>query len=1283
VAANLRLRLTGEEDRRLTKRHTEDPEAYLLYREGGYHWHKFTEEGVRTAIEYYERAIEKDPNYAPAYLGLGNCYAVLGVNYWSPKENVPKAKEFVDTALKLDNSLANAHAALALHFMVAERNWPAAEREFQLARQLDPQSVEVHHLYAFYLAVMLRLPEAIAELKAAKDLDPQAPIHRSDLAQTYLHAGQYDQAIDECRRTIEIFPQFPFTYEHLGLTYAQQGKYEAAVAALETARAMRKDHPNVLAALGYTYARWGKRDEAYHLLKQLSDLAKGERSPVGIQSGIAMIHVGLGEHDQALTWLRKAEEEGEPWLMTIRFDPIWDDLRSDPRFVDILVRMGLADKAAVQANQPIDSLAVLPFVYQSGDADAEFLAEGIPQTLSTSLAQVRTLKVRPMNAVTRFKDQAADDLFAVGRELQVQALVTGKIQKRGQRLYLTWQLADVRNNTVLDGANYSRELADLFQLQEDLAKEIAAKLQLKLTGEEQRQLAKRPTENLDAFRLYILGRVEWNKRTEEGARRANDYFAQALVIDPNYALAHSGVADCFILLHYRGRPPLENLPKAKAAALRALAIDDTLAEAHTSLAQMLQIYDFDVLGAEREFQRAIQLNPSYATAHHWYALCLASMARHEQAIAEIRRAEELDPHSIIISSAVGRMLYYSGRYDEAIEQYRKTLSREPNFPFAQLEVGMVYQQKGMHAEALAEFAKALPLFPGDDWVQALQAFSYARSGMPGQARTILEQLEDLSGRTYVSPYALALIYNALDEKDQAIAWLNKAFADRSRWLTWVKVEPMFDNLRSDPRFDAILRNMGLADKATPVRSVSESAPSPLDTLAVLPFDNQSPDPEAGYLGDDITYSLTDSLARIRELKVRPYSSTTRFKPGSTDAKTAGRELQVQAVLHGSIQPRGETVVIDVELIHVGEDRLLWSSRYPGKLAERLTLQQQIIQEVPEKLRLSLSGQEKQVLAKLPTNILKAHELYTLGRLAWNRRNAADIQKAIQYFEKAIQLDPNYALAHAGLADSYFVLPAHSRESPTLYQAKSRDAALKALALDPTLAEPHCTLAFTRDDFDFAGTERSLQLALERKPNYPTGRHWYGLFLSQMGRHDEAISELQQARKLDPDSLIIRAALGRVFYMARKFEAAEAEALAILRQVPDFVPALDCLGSVYLMQKRYPQAIKFLRDAWEREKGFVTAEAWLGYAYGASGDAARAREMLQDMQTRSKQDHISVVEPSIVHLGLGEKEQALTLLEQAYREKNGDMMWIKADPIFDSLRDDPRFQKIVADMKFPQ
>jgi tetratricopeptide (TPR) repeat protein len=400
--------------------------------------------------------------------------------------------------------------------------------------------------------------------------------------------------------------------------------------------------------------------------------------------------------------------------------------------------------------------------------------------------------------------------------------------------------------------------------------------------------------------------------------------------------------------------------------------------------------------------------------------------------------------------------------------------------------------------------------------------------------------------------------------------------------------------------------------------------------------------------------------------------------------TAGRELQVQAVLKGAIQQRGDSVVIDVELIHVGEDRRVWGNRYQGKLAERLTLQQQIVQEVPEKLRLTLTGQEKQILARLPTRNQKAHELYTLGRLAWNRRNQADLQQAIEHFEQAIQLDPNYALAHAGLADCHVVLPIYSRQSGTLAAAKVTDAAARALALDPTLAEPHFALAViqARYHWDFVSAERGFQLALERKPNYATGRHWYGLFLSEMGRHDEAIRQLQLARQLDPNSLIIRVSLAKGLLFARKLDEAEAEARATLEEVPDFSPASALLGSACLYQQQYAEAVKFLREDWERDKNRPFATALLAYAYGVSGDAPRAREMLQELQGAAPRRHVSRLELAMVHLGLGAKEEALTLLEQAYRERDEDMLYINANPDFDSLRNEPRFQKIIADMKFP-
>jgi tetratricopeptide (TPR) repeat protein len=652
------------------------------------------------------------------------------------------------------------------------------------------------------------------------------------------------------------------------------------------------------------------------------------------------------------------------------------------------------------------------------------------------------------------------------------------------------------------------------------------------------------------------------------------------------------------------------------------------------------------------------------------------MGRLDEALAYIRQGLELEPLVAPRRNELAMCYNWLKQYDKAIAEARRALELDPTFPLAYAELATAQVQKGLPEEAIAELTDALAHGQRHPRVRGMLGCAFATAGRAAEAQRVLQELKLISEGRFAFALPIARIHAALGEKDQAFEWLRQACAERDSAVIWLKVDPTFDQLRSDPRFDAILQEMRLVDKT--------AAPTddPIDTLAVLPFDNQSVDSAAAYLADDITYSLTDSLARVRELKVRPYGSTVRFKAGSAGAIAAGSELQVHTVLRGSVEKRGDDVLIDVELIHVGDDRRLWGERFTGKLAERLALQQQIIQEVPEKLKLALTGQQQQALAKLPTQNLKAHELYTLGRLAWNRRNAADIQKAIEYFEQAIVLDREYALAYAGLADCY-VLTEYGRQSPKLAAAKAQTAALTALDLNKTLAGPRYTLAAIQNrTWDFAGAERSFQLALMQEPNYSTGRHWYGFLLSSCGRHDEAISQLQEAAKLDPNSPIIRAALGRTYYMARKFDAAEAEWRSTLTMEPGFVPALAGLGAVYLQQNRYTEAIQILSGIWERDKMFTPVGTWLGYAYGISGDEPRARAVLRKLQDLAKEFYVSPAEVAVIHLGLGEREEALTLLEQGYRDKSENMIRIKVDPIYDSLRDEPRFKKIVADMKFP-
>jgi len=460
--------------------------------------------------------------------------------------------------------------------------------------------------------------------------------------------------------------------------------------------------------------------------------------------------------------------------------------------------------------EAIDSIAVLPFEYTGADPDMEYLGDGITESLINKLSQLPNLTVISRFSVFQYKGKKPN-LQEVGQKLNVKAILTGWIAKRRDGLSISAELVDTRNNSVIWGDKYNRKkLADILTVQENISKEIVENLRLRLSGEEKSRLAKRFTESAEAHQAYLKGRFYWNKRTEVGLMQGLDYFKQAIEKDPGYALAYTGIADSYNLLgRYSHLGPNEAMPKAKAAAIKALEIDDELGEAHTSLAFVVRYYDLDWWAADREYKRAIELNPSYATAHHWYALNLSGLERHDEAINEIKRALELDPLSLIINTNVAWVYYFARKYDRAIEQYKKTLDMEPNFGVARLRIGRAYLQKRMFEEAIAEFKKAVSLSDENTDMLAALAHGYAVSGRKNDAMKMLDRLKEISKDRYVPSYELAVIFLGLEDKDQALKWLEKAYEERGSYLAYIKIDPRIDNLRSDQSFISLLKRMRL------------------------------------------------------------------------------------------------------------------------------------------------------------------------------------------------------------------------------------------------------------------------------------------------------------------------------------------------------------------------------------------------------------------------------------------------------------------------------------------
>ncbi|HTA58331.1 MAG TPA: protein kinase [Candidatus Baltobacteraceae bacterium] len=457
----------------------------------------------------------------------------------------------------------------------------------------------------------------------------------------------------------------------------------------------------------------------------------------------------------------------------------------------------------------IDSLAVLPFENSSRDPEHEYLSDGIAGSLINILAAVPKLRVMAQSTVFRFKGRGVDPQ-SVGRELNVRAVLTGRIMQSGGSLRIGAELVDVATGSRIWGAQYDRKPGDIFAIQDEISNEIWETLKLKLTRAEKKRLTKHQTDDAEAYRLYLKGRHHWNKWTEDGFYKAIEYFHQAVEKDSAYALAHTGIADSYILLGWNSYlPPKDAFPKAKAAALTALRLDPDLGEAHTPMAAVLWLYDWQWPEAQAEFQHSIALNFAHPTASHWYAECLMTIGRQAEAIAGMKKSQELDPLSLIIGAGIGWAHYMARQYDAAIEQLHRTIELDPNYPVTYWILGLILRKLGRYDQAIAEGEKSVKFSGGSPMLTAALAQTLATAGRKKEAIQLLDELTQLAKQKYVAPCFFAGIHLGLGESDRAIECLEKSFDEHSHWLIYLHIDPSMDALRPDPRFQDLLRRIGL------------------------------------------------------------------------------------------------------------------------------------------------------------------------------------------------------------------------------------------------------------------------------------------------------------------------------------------------------------------------------------------------------------------------------------------------------------------------------------------
>jgi TolB-like protein/Tfp pilus assembly protein PilF len=995
----------------------------------------------------------------------------------------------------------------------------------------------------------------------------------------------------------------------------------------------------------------------------------------------------------------------------------------------------------------IRSVAVLPLENLSGSPDQEYFADGLTESLITALAKIDGLRVISRTSTGQYK-HVRKTLPQIARELSVDAIVEGSVRRDGDRVRITAELIEGRTDQHLWTESYDRDLRDILTLQSQVAAAIAGEIRAKLRpsseslrveanplssnsptdpslletvdAENDKLLPSTPV-NPKAYDLYLKGRYFWNNHvvvTAEDARKAVEYYQQAIEIDPQYAPTYAGLAHCLVLMgagEYGLRAPSEIMPKAKEAARTALNIDDSIAEAHLSLAMVKFRFDWDWEGAEEEFKRAIELNHGYSAARYWYSVYLLALARFDEAFTEAMIARQLSPFSPVMHFSLGLLLYASCQNDEAIEQLRETVALDAKFPLPHIVLGLTFGRKGRFDEAIVEFQQALTSAGANPLWSGFLGQVYAAAGKTEDAVQILHELRTVSAHRHVPPVAFAIVYAGLGKLDDAFHWLEKAADDRDGLLIYLKVGSAFDNLRSDRRFPAILTRVGLQGDpgldvphpaplkrrvripvplppVPPLPSIArlligivlaivayEAIPHVIEwiwppklTLAIQQFKTPGGEADPRRLAEIVREEIFTRLSKLHPERLGVIELTT-GESGLSFEQVCDRHKPTY-VLAGAIYPDGNHMAITNQLVSCKDQTGVAGDHYDTEPTGSNI--GPLVDDIVQK-----------VLAALPKDVQpehkvdpKAYEAYLNGRFLWNRRTTQSLTEAISSFQKAIEYDGNYAPSYAGLADCYALLGSapYTTLPPSEAFPKAKANARKALALDEGLAEAHVSLAYSTlvYDWNYAEAEKEFRRAIELRPGYATAHQYYAYYLTAMGDLSQAIAERKLALSIEPRSPLLNTALGEEYLHARQFKDSIEPNQKALSLDPNYAVAVINLGRAYEQQRMYPQAL----HAYQSILAFAPQDpallALLGHLYAVSGQRAAAHKIISQLQQISRDRYVPSLYVAMVYTGLGDKDEAFAWLDKAYAERCEYLVYLPTEPIADPLRSDPRFPALL-------
>jgi adenylate cyclase len=930
-------------------------------------------------------------------------------------------------------------------------------------------------------------------------------------------------------------------------------------------------------------------------------------------------------------------------------------------------------------------IAVLPFSSLSPDPNDEYFADGLTEEMIARLSLISGLDVIARTSIMNYKGKTGKNAINIGKDLSAGTLLEGSVRKAANKVRVTAQLIDSTTEGHLWAETYDRELEDIFEVQADISERVASSLAVRLLPREREGIKKGPTENMEAYELYLKGRKIWFEFNQAAWNRAISYFKHAIEIDPSFALAHTGLADCYSLLAIGGYAnPREAITLAKTSAEKALKLDEHLAEAHLALGACHYL-SYEWKEGETELARALELEPSNALAHAWHGIFIGWLGgRLDDAITEFRKAVDLDPLSPLMNYYLAKTLYYGRRYDESIERYKISLHLDPSDLSYHWWIAFVYIKKSMFIKALEEIQTvATTLAYGDPRGLSFLAIAYALLDKRDEAGNILQKLETLSKERYVAPDLLGSVYLVLGDREKGFELFSRAVYERcTTWIDGLKFDPILDPVREDPRFTSLLNKVGLAPFLKDAPTV-EMRTFDKKRIAILPFANISLDPNDEYFADGMTEELISRMSKISDLKVIARTSVMAFKGEKKKITDIAKELQVGTIVEGSVRKAGNKIRITAQLIDTRSGDHLWADSFDDEIEDVFQIQSEIASKIANLLQIQLLPNEVDRIQNQPTRDSEAYLYYLKGvHYYFAEYTEAGMRNAIEYFEKCIGIDSIFASAYAMMSDAYDSLSSlvfeRTRDLADRKSllAKSEDLAEKAVKLDPKNAEVRYALSNVKmRKLDIDGMEYEIREALRLNPNLSAAHQTYGWLLLTKSKVNSALKELEKALETDPLSAPARLTYVMALVYGRMYERAEAEARKALNFHVGESIIHYMIGVIYYSQSRYEEALaEFVLD-YDPSHPF---EGPLAVAYAKLGRKDITHRILSKMIEKDNKLGGEKIPIMILYVSLDDKEKALEYFDKATPEElSGFLPTLANDPIFDPVRTDPRY---IATMK---